>query len=135
MHTVDTSVSQALTSLQSRFFSALKSGPEALISLDKAWVAFTTEVETCIDQLRDDTKAKIYSFSTTADIIASMLLEVDSGGDSLHLQLQKDVTNLLREEFSHLTIHDRLPASGKSATLGPDIAHSACAHTKHSFFL
>ncbi|KJA25890.1 hypothetical protein HYPSUDRAFT_64613 [Hypholoma sublateritium FD-334 SS-4] len=107
MSAIDVRVRKALSSLESGFFSALRNGLEALVSFDTAWLSFTTEVETCIDSLQEDTKSKIYSFATTANIISSMLLEVDTAVVNIYPQFREDISKILPDRFRELTIQDK----------------------------
>lgn len=113
MHSIDAGIRQTLTSLESDFFSALQHGAEALTSFDRAWLAFVTQLEAASDQIQQDTMSKIHSFATTANVVASMLLEVDKGGDNIQRQLGQDMTKILGEEFKNLNIHDKSIPSGQ----------------------
>ncbi len=117
MNVTEARIRKALSFLQSGLFSALQNGPEALLSFHDAWRAFNTQLEPCVNQLQEETISNIHSFATTANVITSMLVEVDAAGGNLQQHLEDDMTKILRKEFKELRIHDEPMASGEYKVL------------------
>jgi hypothetical protein len=98
-----------LAILKDAFFPALRTGDDALLSFQASWSSFNDLLQTCHDQLDDETHTLVFSFADMVDTVSSALLEVDTVGNSIEKELEAEISRIAAEDLRNLSIHDSMP--------------------------
>jgi len=102
----DEDIRTKLHNLKEEFFSALQTGNEALATLNSSWDAFSQMVFASHKILAEDTISMIYSFVNLSNTIVPALLEIDTAGNVIHEQLEKDITTILEKNLDQFSLED-----------------------------
>jgi len=103
---VDDTILSSLVHLKEQFYVSLEGGCSALPAFEKSWAAFNSTVGDHTSSLQKETQIAIYSFAENVNTFASALLGLESATESIFCEFQGDVTKILTEQMSDLSIRD-----------------------------
>ncbi|KIM47761.1 hypothetical protein M413DRAFT_208768 [Hebeloma cylindrosporum] len=94
----DTFIRTNLLSLQSSFFQSLRNGTEvALAAFHEEMTAFNEALTGCAQDLEEETRQMVYSFTQMSDAVIPELIDLDIASEKINQELNEDIDKILNE--------------------------------------